>query len=164
MKALIHNQTVIDTAAEEFPVAPELTWADCPDDCVPGWQYQNGAYIPPALRAIDPAASLAAYRYQQENAGVMHDGRRLQTHRDARADWIGVYIQASVNPSYTVQWKTMDGTFTDFNAEEAKTAALAVQAHVQKCFLAEAAVLAYADTLTTAEQVTTAFDTEFASL
>lgn len=43
------GQRVAQVSDNEFPVAPPLFWADCPDDCAPDmWYYSEGQlYIKP---------------------------------------------------------------------------------------------------------------------
>jgi hypothetical protein len=47
MKALILSDTVVQVAKDSFPVAPELTWIDCPDEVIAGWRYEQGGFLPP---------------------------------------------------------------------------------------------------------------------
>lgn len=84
------------------------------------------------------AKHIIDYRYQREVGGVSYLGKTIQTDRESRANWIGILINAQANPNYTVAWKTSDGSFAEYDANEAIGAALAVSAHVQKCFDAEA--------------------------
>lgn len=84
------------------------------------------------------AKHIIDYRYKREVGGVYYLGKTIQTDRESRANWIGVLINAQANPNYTVAWKTSDGSFAEYDANEAIGAALAVSAHVQKCFDAEA--------------------------
>jgi len=57
MKALIKDGTVVDIALETFEVHPDLTWEDCPDDCVAGWEFANGIFtLPPVI--IEPVITM----------------------------------------------------------------------------------------------------------
>lgn len=49
MKALIKNNKVVQVEEKVFPVHQDLTWLDCPDECQPGWIYENNQLIPPPL-------------------------------------------------------------------------------------------------------------------
>lgn len=49
MKALIYKQKVVQVEEIEFEVAPELQWVDCPDDCIPGWDFVNGDVVRPVI-------------------------------------------------------------------------------------------------------------------
>lgn len=80
---------------------------------------------------------LPQYRFKREVGGVSYLGKTIQTDRETRANWIGILINAQSNPAYTVTWKTSDGSFAHYSANEAIGAALKVSDHVQKCFDAE---------------------------
>lgn len=45
MKALIHNNTVVQLEESEFPVAGGLTWMDAPAGCAVGWILEGGELI-----------------------------------------------------------------------------------------------------------------------
>lgn len=47
MKALIMGSKVVDTADNEYEIAPPLQWVDAPADCEMGWEYSNGAFSNP---------------------------------------------------------------------------------------------------------------------
>ena len=50
MKALVYENKVVDVAKEEFPVSAELTWMDCPDDCVAGeWILKDKNLVAPSV-------------------------------------------------------------------------------------------------------------------
>ena len=49
MKALIFHEKVVQVQETTFEVAPDLFWVDCPDDCIPGWLFDNGAVIRPVI-------------------------------------------------------------------------------------------------------------------
>lgn len=49
MKALTYDGKVVQVEQQEFEVSPTMTWVDCPDDCVPGWIYENGAVHAPII-------------------------------------------------------------------------------------------------------------------
>ena len=44
MKALIFNNMVVDVAEKEFPVAPSLTWIDCPSDVKIGFSFDGSTF------------------------------------------------------------------------------------------------------------------------
>jgi len=47
MKALILNNIVVDLNESEFPVSPEMSWADCDDTVKVGYTYSNGTFTAP---------------------------------------------------------------------------------------------------------------------
>jgi len=120
-----------------------------------------------AQKQVDEAASieqklsavLPDYRYQRENGGVIYMGKHIQTDRETRANWIGILINAQANPNYQVLWKTMDNSFVTYTAQQAIGAALTASAHVQKCFMAEAAV--NYEQFETEQQIKDAFETAY---
>lgn len=63
MKALVLNNTVIDVAPSEFPVAnnPDLQWVDCDDTVKIGWQYENSTFRHP-YASVDAMAVLRNIR------------------------------------------------------------------------------------------------------
>lgn len=95
-------------------------------------QSEDGLY-----QAAKVAKHVIDYRYQREVGGVSYLGKTIQTDRESRANWIGILINAQANAAYTVAWKTSDGSFSKYDANEAIGAALAVSDHVKKCFDAE---------------------------
>lgn len=86
-------------------------------------------------------ASIAARRYQAEIAGIDLGGMCIDTGRDGQGLITGAALQAMLDPSYDLRWKTSGG-FTDLNAEQIIAVAQAVRAHVQACFNREADLLA----------------------
>lgn len=110
-------------------------------------------------QAAKVAKHITDYRYQREVAGVSYLGKTIQTDRESRANWIGVLINAQANPAYTVAWKTSDGSFAHYDANEAIGAALAVSDHVKKCFDAEEKMTG--QTFLSQEDVETAFENHY---
>lgn len=110
-------------------------------------------------QAAKVAKHITDYRYQREVAGVSYLGKTIQTDRESRANWIGILINSQANPAYTVAWKTSDGSFAHYDANEAIGAALAVSDHVKKCFDAEEKMTG--QTFLSQEDVETAFENHY---
>lgn len=149
------NDRVCEVAAAPFDVAPPLFWIECPADVTSAWRYVDGAFVPPAplsLAALKSAkrAALAALRYAREIAGLPAWG--LRTDRESQALLTGAALAASLDPAYTVDWKTENG-WTTLNAAQLLGAAQVVRAHVQACFSNERAHAQAIDALTTPEAV-----------
>ena len=53
MKALIHENSVVQIEASEFPVAPSLIWVDCDDDVETGWSYDGSSFSAPPGPTIE---------------------------------------------------------------------------------------------------------------
>lgn len=47
MKALILDSQIVEVVQESFPVAPALTWIDCPEVCTTAWTYVDGQFVEP---------------------------------------------------------------------------------------------------------------------
>lgn len=130
------------------------------EDVVCGYIY-NGTYFSPPVPQIDKDKTLSDYRYLIEVGGVQYLGKIIQTDRETRANWIGILIQAQSNPDYTVDWKTSDGSFVTYSANQSIQAALTVSAHVQKSFDAEKSVALVLDQYDSTAQIKSAFDSTF---
>lgn len=119
---------VIESHPSEQPSSPYLV--EVPEDRVPLW--------------VDPRGLLAEHRYEVECGGTEFLTKRIQTDRESRSNWLGILMQAQMDPNYTVEWKAADGSFVLYNAQQAMGAAFAVSNHVKKCFKAEnEALMAY---------------------
>jgi hypothetical protein len=79
-------------------------------------------------------SDLAAYRYGKETAGV----GGFRTDRESQSLITGAALAATLDPAYTVDWKSADGWVT-LNATQLLAAAQSVRAHVQACFSNEKA-------------------------
>lgn len=86
---------------------------------------------------IDYPAIIADRRWQAEVAGITVNGMQVDTGRDSQALITGAALQATIDPAYTVRWKTGAG-FVELNSQEIIGMATAVRAHVQACFDREA--------------------------
>ncbi|WP_313128899.1 DUF4376 domain-containing protein [Stutzerimonas nitrititolerans] len=92
---------------------------------------------PPAINYVE---AIAARRWQAEVAGISLSGMQIDTGRDSQALITGATVQAMLEPSYVLSWKTVNG-FVDLTAEQIIRVASAVRAHVQACFDREADLL-----------------------
>jgi len=83
---------------------------------------------------------IANRRWQAEVAGIDVGGMHIDTGRDSQALITGATVQAMLDPSYALRWKTPDG-FVDLTAEQIIAVANAARGHVQACFNREAELL-----------------------
>lgn len=113
--------------AIEVPIAPE--------DARQVWE--DGTW---ALPEPDYPTVIADRRWQAEVAGTTVNGMQVDTGRDSQALITGATVQAMLDPSYALRWKTAAG-FVDLNAEQIIGLASTVRAHVQACFDREAELL-----------------------
>lgn len=87
------------------------------------------------------ARDIAARRYQAETAGIILNGKAIDTGRDSQALVTGAAVAAMLDPNYSCQWKTAGG-FIELTAQQILAIATAMRAHVQACFNREAELLA----------------------
>jgi hypothetical protein len=99
------------------------------------------ALLDVVLPPIDYLALTANKRYERETAGIVLNGMNIDTGRDSQGLITGAVVQAMLDPSYTLNWKTPVG-FVQLSAVQIIGIATAVRAHVQACFDREAALLA----------------------
>ncbi|WP_257604456.1 DUF4376 domain-containing protein [Pseudomonas sp. UMAB-08] len=114
------------------------------------WQ---GVWVKLAARPVtpdpqpmpDPVPDLpiliADRRYTAETSGTTVEGMPIDTSRDSQSMLTGAALAASLDPGYSVQWKTTAG-FVTLTSSQILGVASAVRAHVQACFNREAALLA----------------------
>ena len=90
---------------------------------------------------IDYAHRIAARRYESEVGGITLNGMHIDTDDRGKLLINGAALEATIDPAYTMQWKTPTG-FVDLTGEQVIGIARAVRAHVQACFDREAELLA----------------------
>lgn len=110
-----------------------------PDDVVCGWGWDGERFTPPQPDPDWPA-SIASRRYDAETAGIDLMGMHIDTGRDSQALITGATVQAMLDSSYALRWKTPAG-FVDLTAEQIIGVATAARAHVQAAFNREAELL-----------------------
>ena len=94
-------------------------------------------------------AEIAASRFNAEVAGIMG----IRTDRESQALLTGACLQAIIDPTYTLNWKTDDGSFVELTAEDVKAIGTTVRVHVQTQFDREKELNEQIDTATTAEEL-----------
>lgn len=87
---------------------------------------------------------IAARRYEAEVGGITVSGVPIDTDDRSKLLINGAALEATIDPAYVMQWKTMDG-FIELTAQQVIGIARAVRAHVQACFDREAELLAALD-------------------
>lgn len=83
---------------------------------------------------------IADRRWKEEISGFVFNGVHIETDRTAVAMVTGAALAASLDPEYSVRWKSANG-FVTLNAEQILAMAQAVRSHVQSCFDREADLL-----------------------
>ncbi|WP_263264032.1 DUF4376 domain-containing protein [Pseudomonas sp. RIT-PI-S] len=124
---------------------PDLVWVSCEgvDGVDIGWTYAKKKFAAPqAPTKTDEQkrADIAARRYVAEAAGIKINGISVDSDRDSQALITGAALAASLDASYTCNWKAGD-TFVKLDAQTLLGIAMAMRAHVQACFDREAELL-----------------------
>lgn len=106
-------------------------------DLLPGEKLSNSPEVTPSE---DYAALIAQRRYEAETGGMQYAGLFIETDDRSKLLINGAALEATMDPAYSVRWKTSEG-FVTFNSHQAIGLARAVRAHVQACFDREAELL-----------------------
>lgn len=84
--------------------------------------------------------AIAARRYKAETSGITLNYIPISTEDRSKLLINGAALEATIDPEYTMQWKTPSG-FVTLTASEVIAIARAVRSHVQACFDREAELL-----------------------
>jgi hypothetical protein len=105
--------------------------AEIPEPAPFDERYFFAAGEPKPLAEVKAAklAALAAIRFARETGGT----GGMRTDRESQSLIVGAALAATLDPNYTVEWKSTAGWVT-LNATQLLAAAQAVRAHVQACF------------------------------
>ena len=106
----------------------------------PEWRLATAEDIEQVRNPAPTAASIAARRYEAEVAGIHLNGIYIDTSDRSKLLINGTALEATIDPEYTMQWKTPSG-FITLTASEVVAIARAVRAHVQACFDREVVLL-----------------------
>jgi hypothetical protein len=144
----------------------------------PGVHYIEGALVVPgvsqaaldaAVAAYDPAtvaktrlvAYAASARWARMSAGITVGGVAVDTSDESQNRIANAWSLLQASGASSIEFKGADGTFHTLTVDQFRALALAVGAHVQACFAAEAqvvtAIRADPPTVTTTAQVDAAF-------
>lgn len=144
-------------------IAPDMAApVECGPEVMPGWLYDGDEFVQPTQPLPTPeqlTAALIAYaadkRWQVETGGVIVGGVPVMTDDRSKVMILGSRVQADHDPSFTVEWKAADGTFTRLAAPQIIAISDAVLAHIGASFAAEAEVVGAieAGTITTEAEV-----------
>ncbi len=89
---------------------------------------------------MQTSEQIADRRWKEETSGFVFNGVHIETDRTAVAMVAGAALAASLDPEYSVRWKSANG-FVTLNAEQILAMAQAIRLHVQACFDREADLL-----------------------
>lgn len=93
-----------------------------------------------AVIATQWAQRIAARRYLAETSGTTVNGMPIDTDDRSKLLINGAVVEAMIDPSYTLAWKTSAGSMP-LTGSQVISIGRAVRAHVQACFDREAALL-----------------------
>ena len=96
--------------------------------------------------------AIAARRYEAEVGGITLNGVQIDTDDRSKLLINGAALEATIDPTYVMQWKTSGG-FIELTAMQVIGIARAVRAHVQACFDREAELLAALEAGTFTEEM-----------
>lgn len=94
-------------------------------------------------------SEIAQARYEAETAGIYG----IKTDRESQALLTGAVLQAFIDPTYSLNWKTVDGTFVELGYAEIMAVGNVVRTHVQAQFNKESEIRDKIDACTTVEEV-----------
>lgn len=100
---------------------------------------EASALVPAPPTPADLRAHAATRRFERETAGVVIEGVTVDTSRDSQSMIAGALAYVQASEAAAVEFKATSGWVT-LSANEVKAIALAVAAHVQRCFAAERAI------------------------
>lgn len=105
----------------------------------------------PTLEELKEAkkVEIAQARYEAETAGILG----IKTDRESQALLTGAVLQAFIDPTYSLNWKTVDGTFVELGYAEIMAVGNVVRTHVQDQFNKESEIRDKIDACTTVEEV-----------
>lgn len=124
---------------------PDLVWVEVPDgaDVACGWTYAAGKFaapVVPAPTAEDMKAKIAERRWQQVQAGTDADGIHIDTSDTSQVKITGASMTATIDSTYTCNWKTADGSWVTLSATQILAIARAMRVYIQACYDREKAL------------------------
>ncbi|WP_020471454.1 DUF4376 domain-containing protein [Zavarzinella formosa] len=108
-------------------------------------------------------ATLAARRYDAQNSGVAIDGNTFDTDSESRNALTSAYVFASLDATYSCNWKTADGVFVTLTSPQVIAVGKGVGAFIQKCFDTEKTLAGNIGQYGSAEAILAAFDKAMAA-
>ncbi|SDI53869.1 DUF4376 domain-containing protein [Pseudomonas panipatensis] len=124
---------------------PDLVWVVVPDgaDVACGWTYAAGKFsapVVPAPTAEEMKAKIAERRWQQVQAGTNADGVHLDTSDTSQVKITGAALEATLDSTYSCDWKAADGSWVTLSATQILAIARAMRAYIQACYDREKAL------------------------
>lgn len=124
---------------------PDLVWVEVPDgvDAATGWAYDNGKFAAPVVPVQSADAlkvRIAERRWQQVQAGTNADGIHLDTSDTSQVKITGAALEATLDSTYSCDWKAADGSWVTLSATQILAIARAMRAYIQACYDREKAL------------------------
>lgn len=168
MKALIHNETVVDVVATEFPVHPSFTWVDASDDVEVGDTYANGHFTKPAKPALNELRQnkledvKTIFQRASETAHRKSSvGFEIDANETANRDINGLIVVMEARGKETELFRAYDNTFHEVTLDNLKTMLVEISEHGQKLYARKWQLEISIQAATTAEEldaITITFD------
>ncbi|MDH0615939.1 MULTISPECIES: DUF4376 domain-containing protein [unclassified Agrobacterium] len=148
--ARVDNERVIEVVSLDKGVKisdafhPDLAaqFKACADGVMPGWVYDGKTFSQPVAESITKSELLAyaaMKRFEIETGGIVVNGCRVDTSRDSQSMIANAHSYVVASGAASTKFKSLSG-FVTLSAAEVKETALAVGAHVQSLFDAEATI------------------------
>lgn len=141
MKALIHNNKIVQVEINSFKVHPDFTWVECPDDCNTRWEYKDGVCQPIIVPEDEikkrKKQSNAAARYAKEISGVDYNGHLILTDREDINILNSAMEKIRRGLVDDIDWKCGDGSYLVLNSSNIAEIELIVLTHIQGSFAKE---------------------------
>lgn len=117
---------------------PDLVWVEVPDEAVAvGWTYAAGKFdtpVVPVPTTGELKAMIAARRWQQVQVGTNVDGVHLDTSDTSQVKITGAALEATLDSTYSCDWKAADGSWVALNATQILAMARSMRAYIQACY------------------------------
>lgn len=152
--ARIEGGVVVELFATDGDIAemfhPDMVWVEIPtgEEVTCGWTYAGGTFSAPIVlvpSAADLKAMIADRRWQQVQAGTNADGVHLDTSDTSQVKITGAALEATLDSSYSCDWKSSDGTWVTLDATQILAIARAMRAYIQACYDREKVLAAAVD-------------------
>ena len=143
-KALIFQGKLVETAAESFPVSPEMQWVDVADDVTPETHQYNGTSVvinppkPTSEVKADAVSSINAARSKALLAGFTHEGQQYHTDAVFQAQlqaFLLAWQVGSLASTATVSIRRKDNVTVLLGQTAIHNLAAALMQHVQSIYV-----------------------------
>lgn len=141
MKALIHNNKIVQVEINSFEVHPDFTWVYCPDDCDTSWEYKDGVCQPIIITEDEikkqKKQANASARYAKEISGVNYNGHLILTEREDINIINSAMEKIRRGLVEAIEWKCGDGSYLVLDSSNISEIEILVLTHIQGSFSKE---------------------------